>query len=82
MFNDIVLNTSLAAVTSMIGLACLRIQTVNLLSLQRALKACNGFVWFRSGHIGGAVVNTVMNIPGSLMREILWSPELLLSGKN
>ena len=28
-----------------------------------------------------AVVNIVMNIPGSLMREILWSPELLLCGK-
>ena len=26
-------------------------------------------------------MNTVMNIQGSLMREILWSPELLLSGK-
>jgi len=28
-----------------------------------------------------AVMNTVMNIPGSLMRKIQWSPELRLSGK-
>jgi len=53
MFNDAVSNTDLAAGTSMIVLACFRIKTRNLLSLQRALKAYNGFLWLRSGHIGG-----------------------------